>query len=100
MSPIFCEGNTMTIRGVVSGGRLEVDVPADWPDGTEVQIQPVDGEMSQEEIARTLVAMDQVKPFEMTAEEEAAWEAQRRARKEADKATFFERAEELRRQWE
>jgi hypothetical protein len=90
----------MTIRGIIIGGRLEVEVPAEWPDGTEVQIQPVDEEMSPEEIARTLAAMDQVEPFEMTPEEEANWEADRRARKEADKATFFERAEELRRQWE
>jgi hypothetical protein len=93
----------MTIRGTVSGGRLEVDVPDDWPDGTEVEIQPVahdDDVMSPEEIARTLAAMDQIEPFEMTEAEEAAWEAERKARKEAEKATFFQRAEELRRQWE
>jgi len=56
--------------------------------------------MSEAEIARTLAAMDQIEPFEMTEAEEAAWEAQKRVRKEADKASFFQRAEELRRQWE
>jgi hypothetical protein len=94
----------MTIRGIVSGGRLEVEVPASWPDGTEVEVQPIDSDssdiMSEAEIARTLAAMDQIKPFEMTEAEEAAWEAQKRVRKEADKASFFQRAEELRRQWE
>jgi hypothetical protein len=90
----------MTIRGIVAGGRLEVEVPADWPDGTEVQIQPIDEEMSPEEIARTLAAMDQSEPLEMTAAEQADWEAERQARKEREKAHFFERAEELRRMWE
>ena len=56
--------------------------------------------MSAEEIARTLAAMDAVEPFEMTAAEEAAWQAARDQRKAADKASFFERNEELRRQWE
>lgn len=59
----------MTIRGFVAGGRLELDVPAAWPDGMEVEIQPVAADeaetISAEEIARTLAAMDAVEPFEM-----------------------------------
>ena len=57
------------IRATVKGGRLEVDVPADWPDGTQVEvyafqpgIQDDAGMMSAEEIAQTLAAMDQVEP--------------------------------------
>jgi hypothetical protein len=76
-----------TIKATVTGRRLELDVPADWPDGTEVVIHPVqrgasqDAEaMSPEEIARTLAAMDRVEPFDMSDAEQAAWEAERVAR--------------------
>ncbi len=74
------------VRATVQGGRLEIDVPADWPDGTEVEvyalepgIQDAAGMMSAEEIAQTLAAMDQVEPLEITATERAAWEAERKA---------------------
>lgn len=30
-----------TIRGTVKAGRLELNTPRDWPDGTEVLIEPV-----------------------------------------------------------
>jgi len=30
-----------TIKATIKGRRLEVDVPADWPDGTEVEVVPV-----------------------------------------------------------
>ena len=94
-----------TIKATVAHGRLEVDVPADWPDGTEVEIQPVQGKMSDEamspeEIARVLAAMDQLEPLELTESELAAWEAERQARKELEKAHFAEHAETLRRMWE
>jgi hypothetical protein len=55
--------------------------------------------MSPEEIARTLAAMDQMAPFEMTDAERAAWEAERQSRKDRDKAQFAEHAEKLRRMW-
>ncbi len=58
------------LRTTVQGRRIEVDVPPDWPEGTEVEILPVDqrvngtdAPMSPEEIARTLTAMDQIIPF-------------------------------------
>lgn len=31
-----------TPKATVKGGRLELNVPADWPDGTEVEIHPID----------------------------------------------------------
>ena len=74
------------IRATIKGGRLEVDVPADWPDGTEVEVYPLepgiqdDAEMmSAEEIAQTLAAMDQAEPLEITDAERAAWEAERKS---------------------
>jgi hypothetical protein len=32
-----------TLRATIKGGRLELDVPQDWPDGTEVEIHPIAG---------------------------------------------------------
>lgn len=30
-----------TIKATISGRRLELEVPADWPDGIEVEIHPL-----------------------------------------------------------
>jgi hypothetical protein len=95
------------IKGTVKDGRLELSVPADWPDGTEVEIHPLDGAagvddevIAAAEIARTLAAMEQVEPFEMSDTEQAAWEAERRADREREKAQFAEHSERLRRMWD
>jgi hypothetical protein len=56
--------------------------------------------MSPEEIAKTLAAMEQIESFDMMPDELAAWDADRRAQKEHDKAQFAEHAEALRRQGE
>jgi hypothetical protein len=95
------------IKATVKGGRLEVEVPADWPDGTEVEVCPLAtgiqddaGMMSGEEIARTIAAMERAEPMEITATERAAWEAERARRTRCEKAQFAELAESLRRMWE
>lgn len=97
-----------TIKAVVRNGRLEVDEPLDLPDGTVLQI-PVpgdtaqaegDGPMSPDEIEQVLAAMDRMEPLRMTDAELAAWEADRKARREWEKAHFFEHAEKLQRMWE
>ena len=95
------------IKAVVRGGRIEVDEPLDLPDGTVLQI-PVPGDaertaddaMSAEEIQRVLAAMDRMEPLQMSDAELAAWEADRQARREREKALFLERAEKLQRMWE
>jgi len=94
-----------SIRATVRGRRLEVNVPPDWPDGAEVEIHPVqdsrDGAaMSPEEIAATLAAMEQITPLEMTETERAAWEAERRARREREKSEFAKHIGKLRSDWE
>jgi hypothetical protein len=96
-----------TIKATIKNRRLEFDAPEDWPDGTQVEIHPVapmpvpeTDEMSSEEIAHTLAAMDRMEPFDMTEAERAAWEAERQARKDREKARFAEHADELRRVWE
>jgi hypothetical protein len=96
------------IRATVRNGRIEPDEPLNLPDGTELLI-PVpdspsgragDEPMSPEEIERVLAAMDRMESLQMTDAELAAWEADRRARKEREKALFFEHAEKLQRMWE
>ena len=94
-----------TLKATVKGRRLELDVPADWPDGTEVEIHRLEanGEpdvVSPDEIAKTLAAMDRVEPLDLSDAEEAAWQAELQASKERDKAEFAEHAEKLRRMWE
>jgi hypothetical protein len=96
-----------TITAVVRNGRLEVDEPLNLPNGTVLQIPlPLDAEkaadepMTPEEIQRVLAAMDQMEPLQMTDAELAAWEAERQARKDREKADFFKQAEKLQRMWE
>lgn len=94
-----------TIKATVAGGRLELNVPADWPDGTQVEIYPVitdtaDDGMSPDEIARILAAMDQLEPLEISEAEQTAWDAQRQAHKEWEKSQFAEHAEKLKQMWE
>ncbi len=95
------------IRALIKGGRLELDAPVDWPDGTEVEIHPlnestsVDADaMSPEQIATVLAAMDQIVPLEFTDTERDAWEAERNARKQREKAEFLQYGQGLRSKWE
>ena len=98
-----------TTKATWTNGQIVLDSPVDWPEGLRLSIEPDqsqapgvgdEGAMTPEEIARTLAAMDQVEPLEMTDEERAAWEAERQDRKEWEKAHFAEHAEKLRRMWE
>ncbi len=97
-----------TIAATVRDGRIEPDEPVDLPEGTALRISVPDGEVLSEEeeaadpacIARDLALMDGFEPLQMTDAEIAAWEADRQARKEWDKAHFFERADKLARMWE
>jgi len=100
-----------TTKATWTNGQIVLDGPVDWPEGLRLSIEPEpsqteasgvgdEGAMTPEEIARTLAAMDQVEPLEMTDEERAAWEAERQDRKGWEKAHFAEHAEKLRRMWE
>ena len=96
-----------TIKATIKDRRLEIDVPPDWPDGAEVEIHPLHERPSggadtpsPAAIAATLAAMDRIESLEMTDAEHAAWEAERQARKQREKAAFAEHAQELRRMWE
>ena len=92
-----------TIRATIRNGSLVPHEPLDLPEGTEVEISVSvsdDERMSQAEIDRVLAAMDRMEPLQMSEAELAAWEADRQARKDQEKAHFFEHAEKLRRMWE
>ena len=46
------------IKAVVKNGRLVVDEPTALPEGTEIELQPVDDDFDPEERARLLAAID------------------------------------------
>jgi hypothetical protein len=88
------------IRSVVKNGRVEVDAPPDWPDGTPVRVElglngpsKDDDESPEtiEEIQPWLHWYHTLEPILMTPEEEAAWEADRKMQKEFDIANAAER---------
>jgi hypothetical protein len=96
-----------TLKGIIRNGEVIVIGPNDLPDGTEVEILPVglsdlddQGQVTPDEITRTLAAMDVIEPFEMTDAERAAIEADRQARKESEKAHFDEHGDRLRGIWQ
>jgi hypothetical protein len=100
------------IQGVVRNGHIVLDKPSGLPDGTRVEVVPVDAPRpsfglreadwptTPEGIAELLARIDQIEPLIRTAQEEAEWKAALQAQKEAEKAAFAERAETLRRMWE
>lgn len=95
-------------KAVIRGGQVEVDEPINLPDGSEVEVSLLspenvttgDDELSPQEIAHLLTAMDQMEPLELTADERAAWKIDRQARKEWEQRRFVERAEMVRRNFE
>jgi len=87
------------IRGTVKDGRLDLAVPHEWPDGTEVLVQPVErGERGDcfgireddwpdtpEAVAEWLQWYDSLEPLIFTDEERAAWETARREQKDSSR---------------
>ena len=81
------------IRSVVKNGRVEVDAPADWPDGTPVRVElglddqsEYDDERPEtpEEVQAWLRWYHSLEPIAMTPEEEAAWDMDRKIQKDRD----------------
>jgi len=101
------------LQGTVRHGQVVLDDPAELPEGTRVEVLPVestrpslgmreeDWPTTPEGIVALVRRMDEVEPGGwLTPEEEAAWLADLREQKENDKARFFAEAEKLRRMWE
>jgi hypothetical protein len=100
-----------TVKGVVKNGQVVLDEPAQLPEGTRVEVVPVDAApklgmreedwpVTPEGIAALLARMDQVEPGWLSPEDEAAWRTALQEQKEFEKARFFEDAEKLQRMWE
>jgi len=75
------------IRGTIQDGKVVFETPPHWPEGTQVEVEPVREEetigISEEEqgddpesIARWLAWADQIQPLILTPEEEA-WQKAR-----------------------
>ena len=82
------------ILGMVKNGRVEVDAPVDWPEGSPVRVNlelnghvkydDDDSPETPEEIDAWLEWFHSLEPIVMSPEEEAAWAADRRRQKEFD----------------
>src|SRR6516162_8457718 len=94
------------LQGTIKNGQFILDVPAELPEGTRVEVLPIQGDrptlaMREEDwpttpegIAAVVARMDQVEPGWLSPEDNAAWRAALREQKEVEKA------EKLRRTWE
>ena len=89
------------IKGTFKNGQIVLDAPADWPEGCRVTVEPVPEEETfgireedwpdtPEGIAEWLRWYDSLEPLVMTPEEEAEWQAARKAQKEYEIAHFEE----------
>ena len=97
--------NVTVIQAIVRDGRVEASAPADWPEGTQVAIEPLrqdsigmreeDWPTSADGIAAMLERWDKLEPLEMTAEEEADLDAWRQKMKEYSIANMNRSIEEL-----
>ena len=96
------------IRATVRNGRIEPEVPIDFPDGTELLVYPSvadpdpddDWDDTPEGIVAWLQEYDALQPLIFTDEERAALEKARAEQKAWELAHFEERAERLRKMWE
>lgn len=99
------------IRATVKDGRLELRAPSDWPDGTEVLVQPVHRGTglgvdestwvgTADAVAEWEAWYDALEPLIFTAEERANWETARRDRERFEATTSAGRADKLRAAWE
>jgi hypothetical protein len=73
------------LKAVVKNGRLMVDEPTELPDGTEIELLPVDDELDPQERARLLQSIDEgIEDFERGDHMDGFdFIAQMRARREA-----------------
>jgi hypothetical protein len=95
-----------SIHAVWKNGQIVPTQPVDWPDGTELAVEPLEQPIETDpeadllgdddaSIARWLAWFDSLEPLSFTPEEEAAWQAARHERRDWEKSRFNERAERL-----
>lgn len=94
------------IKGTYQGGQVVLGQPADWPEGTEVLVEPIprertlgvreeDWPVDSEGIGRQLALMDRIEALVMTPADEAAWQAAREAQKEFERASWDRRGQKI-----
>jgi len=94
------------IKATWNDGQVVLETPPNWPEGRRLVVvedpEPDDDIQGDdpESIARWIAAVDAIPPLEMTAKEEAEWQAARNAQRDLEKATFNERADKLREMFE
>lgn len=99
------------LQGTIRNGQIVLDAPAALPEGTRVEVLPIEGPRptlgmreedwptTYEEIAALLTRMDQVEPGWLSPEDDDAWRGALRAQKEFEKTQFFADADKLRSMW-
>lgn len=100
------------LQGTIKNGQIILDIPAALPEGTRVEVFPINGlsptlgmreehwPTTPEGIAALLERMAQVEPGWLSPEDDAAWRAALRLQKESEKSQFQEEGEKLQRMWE
>ncbi len=100
------------LQGTIKNGQIILDAPAALPEGTRVEVRPIEGAWpmlgmreedwptTDEGIAALLARMEQVEPGWLSPEDDAAWRRALRAQKEFEKSQFLADAEKLRSMWE
>ena len=100
------------LHGTILNGQIVLDVPAELPEGTRVEVLPVgpdrptlgmreeDWPTTPEGVAALVARMDQVEAGWLSPEDEATWRASLGAQKELEKQRFFNDADAMRRMWE
>jgi len=100
------------LQGTIKNGQIVLDAPAALPEGTRVEVLPIEGARStlgmreedwpttHEGIAALLARMDQVEHGWLSPEDNAPWRGTLRAQKEVEKSQFFADAEKQRSMWE
>jgi hypothetical protein len=100
------------LQGTIKNGQIVLDPPGALPEGTRVEVLPIQGARptcgmreedwptTQEGIAALLARMDQVEPGWLSPDDDDAWREAVRAQKEFEKTRFFADAERLRSTWE
>ena len=100
------------IKATIRNGRIEHQERVPLPDGTEFMIPLPNGKLKDvmpgeedwedtpEAIEKWIADFQAIPPLKFTPDELKALEADRLARKEWEKAHFFEEAERLRKMWE
>jgi hypothetical protein len=95
-----------TIHAVWKNCQIVPMQPVDWPEGTTLAVEPIEEAPATDpesdvlgvdpaSIARWLVWFDSLEPLQFTPQEEAAWQAARRDRRDWEKSQFDRRSERL-----